>query len=152
MTNMLSSSSKEGIEREYGRKSVTYLWCPYRYRMHVESSNGYLYTYLQVWSNNHHDCLLLSISVWLMIVMNMLLLLCYAPLIYLSLFSPMFVCCGVCAPLEYKKLGRVAAAWARGHHWLLFSYLSFKSLVESLWYATLGTYYFIFRCYMSYSL
>lgn len=88
------------------------------------------------------------ISTWLIIVMSMLLLLCFVPLIYLSVFSLICVCCGVCAPLEYKQSGIGVVAWARGWRWRLFSCLSFGSLMESLWYVTLGqvVLYFVVSC------
>lgn len=88
----------------------------------------------------------------LLICMNILPLLCFAPLIYLSIFLPMFVCYGVCTPMECRKLGRGVAILARGPYWGLFSYLSFRSLVESLWICITGEGLSIFLCYMYYSL
>lgn len=106
---------------------------------------------MHVWSSHRYDRLILWISVWLTIVMNMSPFLCFTPLIYLRVFSLQFVCCGACDPLEYRQLGIGVAAWTRGRHWCLFSYLWFLSLVESLWYVTLWTSCYIYHCYMSYS-
>lgn len=77
----------------------------------------------------------------LLICMNMLPSLCFAPLIYLIVFSPLYVFLCDCAPLEYKQSGR-------GRHYGLFSYLLFGSLVKLLLYVALGTscLYFIVTC------